>query len=103
MISAIADHNKGFTWVKISLISMSTSFFAFPVCHEADIRNIGTSVSTSFEVILSAVKIRNEKVSIQYLFQFLLRYKDHETLVLFSLDQLASFPYTVSSLTGVPR
>ena len=39
---------------------------------------IGTSVSTCIKVNLSAVKIRNEKVSIWYLFQFLLRYKVHE-------------------------
>ena len=64
MISAIADHNAEFTWVKISSTSMSSLFFAFPACHEAGIRNIGTSVSTCIEVILSAVKIQNEKVSI---------------------------------------
>ena len=66
-------------------------------CHQ----NKSYCVSTSIEVILSAVKIGDEKVSIQYLFLFLLRYKDHETLVLFSLDPPASFPYTVPSLTGV--
>ena len=66
MISAIADHNAEFTWVKISSTSMSSLFFTFPVCHEAGIRNIATSVSTSVEVILSAVELPNEKVSIKY-------------------------------------
>ena len=60
MISVIADHNAEITWVKIFSISMSSLFFAFLVCHEAGIRNIGTSVSTSVEVILSTVEIRNE-------------------------------------------
>ena len=95
MISAIVDHSGGLTWVKISSTSMSSSFFTFPVCHEVGIRNIGTSVSTCVEVNLSALKIQNEKVSIQYLFQFLLRYKVHEMQVLFSHDPPASFPYTI--------
>ena len=57
MISAMADHNEGFTWVKISSTSMSRSFFALPVCQEAGMRNMGTSVSTYINVNLSAVEI----------------------------------------------
>ena len=64
MISAVAVHSEGIHLGKISSISKSHLFFAFPVCHEAGIRNIGTSVSISAELILSAVKIQNEKVSI---------------------------------------
>ena len=38
------------------------SFFASPVCHEAGIWNIDTSVSTCIEVVLSEVELRNRKV-----------------------------------------
>ena len=70
MISAVAVHSEGIHLGTISSISKSRLFFAFPVCHEAGIRNIGTTVSTSIEVILSAVEIRNEKYLYDIYFNF---------------------------------
>ena len=42
---------------------------------------MGTSVSNHIKANLTAVEIRNEKVSIQYLFRFLLSYKVREDMV----------------------
>ena len=44
-------------------MSKNNSFLASPVCHEAGIWNIDTSVSTYVEVVLSEVELQNIKVT----------------------------------------